>query len=348
MARTGVTYTSIAKAAEAIKARGEEPTVDRVRELLGTGSKSTIAPLLKRWRAEIGESADVSGLPADLVEVMKTLHERVQQIADQKIRQAQAEFQSINGDLRKELAGACQTVEQLTSHQNVLDLQIKTMKEDQYLLSQSLDESRAAATKYELQRDYAIDRVTELKAAVTELKLENRDIRDHFEHYQQRIAEDRQIEREQFHLTRQQLQNQVQSLSEQLTSAKAEIIEQSKNCSLQQMAINEITVENHSLVQEVDRSNEAVEVLKRNLESSHAKEKELLREIEQFREKISSMESLKASADKEVSLLTQMLTKAELEWQECKEKVVLLTNENKAILEEKAIMQGKLLQLQSS
>ena len=50
MARTGVTYIDIIKASEAIKESGHDPTVDRVREFLGTGSKSTIAPLLKKWK----------------------------------------------------------------------------------------------------------------------------------------------------------------------------------------------------------------------------------------------------------------------------------------------------------
>ncbi|GGZ80154.1 DNA-binding protein [Paraglaciecola sp. Hal342] len=58
MARAGVTYHDIAKAAEAIKTHGQEPTVDRVREHLGTGSKSTIAPLLKRWRSDRPMSVD--------------------------------------------------------------------------------------------------------------------------------------------------------------------------------------------------------------------------------------------------------------------------------------------------
>jgi len=97
MARAGVTYHDIAKAAEAIKTQGQEPTVDRVREHLGTGSKSTIAPLLKRWRSDNGEAADVSGLPNDLVEVVKSLHERVQQMADHRIEQARQEFETLKG-----------------------------------------------------------------------------------------------------------------------------------------------------------------------------------------------------------------------------------------------------------
>jgi len=97
MARAGVTYHDISKAAEAIKTQGQEPTVDRVREHLGTGSKSTIAPLLKRWRSDNGEAAAVSGLPNDLVEVVKALHERVQQMADHRIEQASQEFETFRG-----------------------------------------------------------------------------------------------------------------------------------------------------------------------------------------------------------------------------------------------------------
>ena len=48
MARTGVRYYDVAQAADALQEIGLEPTIDRVRERLGTGSKSTLAPLLKR------------------------------------------------------------------------------------------------------------------------------------------------------------------------------------------------------------------------------------------------------------------------------------------------------------
>ncbi|MEJ2670307.1 MAG: DNA-binding protein, partial [Gammaproteobacteria bacterium] len=106
MARIGVTYRDIAKAAEAIKIQNLEPTVDRVREHLGTGSKSTIAPLLKRWRSDNGKLTDVSELPNDLVDVVKSLHERVQQMADHRIEQAQQAFNASSAELQTELSTA--------------------------------------------------------------------------------------------------------------------------------------------------------------------------------------------------------------------------------------------------
>ena len=77
MARIGVTYIDIAKAAQAIKSHNQEPTVDRVREHLGTGSKSTIAPLLKRWRSENTGAASPEGLPKELITSVKSLYVRI-------------------------------------------------------------------------------------------------------------------------------------------------------------------------------------------------------------------------------------------------------------------------------
>lgn len=50
MGRYGVTYLDVVNAATEIQSAGQNPTVDAVRQRLGTGSKSTIAPYLKQWR----------------------------------------------------------------------------------------------------------------------------------------------------------------------------------------------------------------------------------------------------------------------------------------------------------
>jgi chromosome segregation ATPase len=49
MARTGVSYDEVEKAATALHQQGLNPTVQRIREALGTGSNTTIARHLKTW-----------------------------------------------------------------------------------------------------------------------------------------------------------------------------------------------------------------------------------------------------------------------------------------------------------
>lgn len=51
MGRLGITYLDVEKAADLLKNQSKNPTVDAVRAVLGTGSKSTIVPYLKRWRS---------------------------------------------------------------------------------------------------------------------------------------------------------------------------------------------------------------------------------------------------------------------------------------------------------
>ncbi len=52
MPRESIGATEVWQAAEALLDRGESPTIERVRSLLGRGSNSTIAPLLRRWKEE--------------------------------------------------------------------------------------------------------------------------------------------------------------------------------------------------------------------------------------------------------------------------------------------------------
>lgn len=348
MARAGVTYYDVAKAAETIKAGGREPTVDRVREQLGTGSRSTIAPLLKRWRSDNDGDAEVSGLPHDLVDVVKSLHERVQQMADQRIEQARLEFEALNDERHKRLTEANTTIVQLTAHQQDMEVQIELLNNEKRHQSQSLEDTRINLAKTESQRDEAVARSSELKETVTELKQENRDIRDHFEHYQQRTAEDRQQERDQFRATNQQLHDQVHNLQGRLTQAesrKSELLD--ANAKLQR-AVDELEQANASLTSEVSRKIEDIQSLTRNAEEALKGMREYQHKNDQLTEKVAVITGMKAEAEKNVAVLSQALEDTNTRLKASQDKVEFLSDENKVILQEKAVIQGQFKQLQSS
>lgn len=348
MARAGVTYHDVAKAAEAIKTKGQEPTVDRVREHLGTGSKSTIAPLLKRWRADKGDMADTTGLPNDLVEVVKSLHERVQQMADHRIEQARQEFKELNEELRKKLDEAGNTIAQLNARQKDLEIQIGQLTDEVNRKAQALENTRIKLTKAELQRDEAMTRITELKANVTELKQENRDIRDHFEHYQQRTAEDRQQEREQFRSVTQGLKDQNQDLQHRLTQAGSKTSELfDANVQLQRNA-DELRQANASLHSDLNGKIKDIQKLKHELEESVTKCRECQHKNDQLTEKMAVLTTQKADVDKQVAVLSHALETTKAELKTAQDKVAFLTDENKLILQEKAVIQGQFKQLQDS
>jgi DNA repair exonuclease SbcCD ATPase subunit len=348
MARAGVTYHDVAKAAEAIKSRRQEPTVDRVREHLGTGSKSTIAPLLKRWRSDIGEAADVSGLPSDLVEVVKSLYERVQQMGDHRIEQARDEFKASNDELRKELTEARNTIAQLTARQQDLNNQLSRVIEKKSQQDKSLEDARVGLAKAESQRDEALARTTELKESVGELKQENRDIRDHFEHYQQRTAEDRQQERDQFRIVNQGLNDQIQDLQHRLAQAELRASELfDVNAQLQRNA-DELKRANAALNSDLNAKMEDIQNLEHEHEEAVTKCREYQHKNDQLAENMAVLTTQKADVDKQVAVLSQTLETTKTELKTTQDKAAFLTDENKVILQEKAVIQGQFKQLQGS
>ena len=133
-------------------------------------------------------------------------------MADHRIEQARQKFETLKEELRKELTHANNTIAQLTARQQDLENQIARITKEKSQQDKSLEDARVSLAKAESQRDEALTRANDLKESVSELKQENRDIRDHFEHYQQRTVEDRQQEREQFRSGNQGLKDQIQDL----------------------------------------------------------------------------------------------------------------------------------------
>lgn len=115
MGRAGVTLLDVEKAALQLQGRGKNPTVDAIRELLGTGSKSTIIHHLKTWKSKNDESQ--GKLPQELQALVIGLWERLNGQAEQRIievensseqqiqtlKQALHQSQRENTDLRTKL-----------------------------------------------------------------------------------------------------------------------------------------------------------------------------------------------------------------------------------------------------
>jgi chromosome segregation ATPase len=80
MGRIGVIYKDVAKAVNELQGQQKPPTVDNVRQVLGTGSKSTIARLLREWKQTNSvTTTDEASLPTELVTLVKGLWERMQE-----------------------------------------------------------------------------------------------------------------------------------------------------------------------------------------------------------------------------------------------------------------------------
>jgi chromosome segregation ATPase len=227
-------------------------------------------------------------------------------------------------------------------------MQIGQLADEVTQKAQALEDTRIKLTKAELQRDEAIARTAELKVSVAELKQENKDIREHFEHYQQREAEDRQQEREQFRTVTQGLKDQVRDLQHRFTQAESKASELfDANAQLQSNA-GKLEQVNATLNRELNRKIEDIQELKQNLEDSLTKYRDFQHKNEQLVENMATITTQKTDASKELAVLSQILETTKAELKACQDKIAFLTDENKIILQEKAMIQGQFKQLQGS
>ncbi|WP_444957686.1 DNA-binding protein [Microbulbifer sp. ZKSA002] len=348
MARTGVTYLDIFEAAKAIKARGEEPTVDRVRAHLGTGSKSTIAPLLKRWKSESSSSIDVSGLPKDLVEALKGLHQRIQGDADQRVEQVQQEFEAKELEITERLNEAQETSSKQTALIRELEQKLSASEGEKRRLKVTLGETQSELEKSEFQLEQASVRVEEQKASIEEMKQENRDVREHFEHFQQRTAVDRQHERDQFRSSSEQLKGQVVSLTEQLGLAEQRISEQDLLNKQGQALITELNREKQELRENIGAAQAEAANYKRQAEEQAASAELQSSEITRLQDEVTRLHSSGVGQAKEIQLQQVSLERLGAELGATKDRIETLSDENRILLQEKAMLQGQFAQLEKS
>ncbi|QPL47878.1 DNA-binding protein [Halomonas sp. A40-4] len=84
MARSGVQYQDVQQAIDTLLSRGDTPSVQRIREVLGTGSFTTISEHFRQWRLEREHNRDVpppKGLPEAVVSVASELWKEAREAA---------------------------------------------------------------------------------------------------------------------------------------------------------------------------------------------------------------------------------------------------------------------------
>jgi len=343
MARPGVTYYDISRAAEAVKARGSEPTIDRVREQLGTGSKSTIAPLLKKWRnnKELNIEESETGLPSDLIRAVKSLRDRIQQESEEVVEQAKQDYQSRVQTLERSLADAHKELSAASTREQNLKQQVDDLKGNCRQLTDGLNELQTRLTSVEVDRSAIQTRAQELKETIIELKEENRAVRDHFEHFQQRTAEDRQLERDQFQSQLQQLELQVESLTRQLTHSQKEKEDYRFRYESTQGQAEKVAYENQELRHKLGSFGSQIKKLEAECDNKNREIIESDQNISLFRTEVQDLKE--RLARKSVTL-----EGVETNLQEVRDYADRLEAEAKEIAEEKAVLHGRLVQLQAS
>lgn len=324
------------KAAAKLVEDGKNPTVDNVREALGsTGSKSTIAPMLKRWKAEHAEDVVEAelGVPAELLHAIKGVYDKLQGDVQQQLADANAAHQAAlqaatdradqliadnrtladtNGALSAELKQAKDALARLQTEQQALNVTMATVQSDNAGLQQ---------------------RLTDRAAEIAALNQQLTQSRVQFEHYQEATARQRSEER-------QAAEQRITRLEQELASAQRQMAAQQATIGQQEAQITRLTEENMRLQEAARHDQEQAtatrterDQLTYQLQETASARRQLQEHLDATEQALTEARMALAGQEKETKLLTERLAQTE-------QKLGALEQERVALLTQKAELQA--------
>ena len=222
MARLGISYDDVAAAALSLQVAQKSLTVDSIREALGsTGSKSTIAPLVKRWRAQqhnVGETLP-SSLPPALLQAVTAINAQVQADADTRIAAMTTTHEEAVAELRAHLHEAGILIEKQNEESEKRKVQLSELTTDSETLQRQIGDQKLIILAAAAEREGLTLRLAGSSQHILHLQDQLDKARAQFDHYQTTTAAQRNEERRDFgqHLIRNE--HDIKRLREDLTSA---------------------------------------------------------------------------------------------------------------------------------
>ncbi|RDB43327.1 hypothetical protein DU490_08275 [Halomonas sp. DQ26W] len=158
MARSGVQYEDVKQAIDALMAKGEAPSVQKIREVLGTGSFTTISDHLREWRGqreERGVATPAQGMPEPIQQLAEGLWEKAQDAAGEALAEYREEADREITMARDAMQDAQRQVEDAQQREAALSAHLASIE-------QRLEARSAALATAEVERDQALDKARRL------------------------------------------------------------------------------------------------------------------------------------------------------------------------------------------
>lgn len=175
----GVQIEEVCSAADEILARGERPTIERVRLQLGRGSPNTVGPMLESWYATLGkrlqpaseatqqEGGGGTELPPPVIRAAKALWGRALQLAsEQATEEVAATMLALEGkaeSLRQEEERLRQEEQRINDRSNALELAVIAKDQQISDLGRQLQETQQRFVEH-------TESIAELRAEAMKLR----------------------------------------------------------------------------------------------------------------------------------------------------------------------------------
>ncbi|MCH4813180.1 DNA-binding protein [Vreelandella neptunia] len=201
MARNGIQYSDVQQAIDELLTRGDTPSVQRIRDVLGTGSFTTISDHFRLWRSEREQNRDVpppKGVPEVIVTKASELWREAQDVANQALlhyredanRQV-ADAQQDAEDAKQQAANAEQRESALAEHLRHMEQRIEALNRE--LAASQTSEHHWHQLAETTQKDIAqLKQVNQqLEAQIeTQRETHSRDLKEQQAAWEQRLSQE--------------------------------------------------------------------------------------------------------------------------------------------------------------
>ena len=223
MARAGIYKSEVLRARDKLLATGRNPSIDAVREELGTGSKSTIHRYLKEIEEEEGGATGTRVAVSEAIQdLVGRLAARVNEEAEERVTTAQARHAEQLSQ-QQQAAAALKTESQSTRQQ--LEHTQRTLVEEKTAhgkTSEALSRKTLECTQVSQQVADLQERLAAEERHRQSLEEKHQHARQALEHFRQSTKEQRDQDQRKHEQQVQYLQAELRSVSETLATKQQE------------------------------------------------------------------------------------------------------------------------------
>lgn len=152
MARTGITYEEVELQAETFVAKGENPTLEKVRRALGDrGSNSTLSKYINEWRGRRGKTTATLSSGINLSD---PVNEAVNRVWQQLKEDAESEIIKAKGDAKEFVDAANKLKDQLEAERNQAFNELENVRGN--LIEARANNSNLVTTVNQIQKELEV------------------------------------------------------------------------------------------------------------------------------------------------------------------------------------------------
>jgi len=349
MGRPGISYHDVAKAAQQLVGENKNPTIETIRQRIGSGSSSTIAPHLRTWKTKQGDTLEIAtkeNLPEDFVALMKGLWQRVNDKADEQVTLMKQHHEQASNGYREQQQAFTKEKEIWEQKFKQLAQTHEQLARDKLGVEQTLISAHADNTTLKVQQESLEQHLQEKQTRIDELKQLHLQSQNNLEHYRESAREQRLMAQENNKTQQHQLEHTIQQLRQQLNEL------QPHHHALQHQHAT-ISQEKEALVQQHEQLIETCGQLKIKLGKHEKQLVELTQSQQHWRsqyvaqcEKYDEQNKVAIHLQKEVAVFSEKLKLSDQEIERLMAQNKNLAHEKWILDQEKSRLLGQLDQLE--